>query len=141
MKKAIMKLMKGEEVVDEIVGGYVSADENRVVMVLPEGGTAYFPKDDDHWLELTDEVFVMPEGVKVKLRDEPKDPPKAKAPVAPSTGLKPVKAGSPLETIIAICKANPTMKRKDILPLIKAALPDKTEGFCSTYHNMAQKYL
>lgn len=136
MKKAIMKVMKDDVVVEEIVGGFKSADENETVLVLEGGAEAHFPKDDDHWLEMTEEVWVLPkrtvkaEGTEPKVKKEKK---------ADAEELKPLKEGGALAVCVGVCRANPTMSRKELIVKIMEALPGKSEGFASTYHNMAMK--
>lgn len=147
MRHATMKVMKDDVVVEEIPGlllDHLTTDEE-VVLQLDEGGVAHFPKDDDHWLELGEEVLVLPtDTTTVPTFVTPAAKP-AKAPKVAATvvGKKVLKPGSPLETIVRVCQANPTLltNRKEMLVKIKQALPEKTDGFISTYHQMAMKWL
>lgn len=155
MKRAIAKILieekdqKGNIVSSEIItveGGLKAWNEDVLVFQLPEGEATY-PKDDVEDLKILDEVFVLERPVKLPEYTETKKPEvkvqkEAKEKTVKVEGeLKAPKPGSPLETIVNICKANPTMSRKQILPLLKAALPDKSDGFISTYHQTAQKHL
>lgn len=145
MKRATMKIMKGEEVVEMIEGGFIRADGDKVIMQLVEGGEAHFPKDDDHWLEMSDELFVMPGGVVKVTIDDSGFTSGVKAPAAPKAakGLTPLKPGSAIEQVVNIIKASgldATKDRKALLPMIMAAM-GKSEGWASTYHQNAKKYL
>lgn len=135
MKKAIMKVMKDDVVVEEIVGGYVgvSKDGEETILMLEGGAEARFMKDDDHWLEMTDEVWELPKGKVVTKAIE------AKTPTKNEGEPKELKDGSNHKIVYDVCKANPSLGRKEMMAKIKEALPNKSDGFISTYHNTAMK--
>lgn len=147
VKKAVAKILiedkdqKGNVIKSEVItveGGLVRWDEDNLVFLLPEGGEATYPKDDVEDLKITDELFVLKKtttrvtetkAAPVKKEKENSDTPKT---------LKP---GSALEQVVNICRANPTLTRKQMIAKILEAMPGKTEGFASTYHNMAMKHI
>lgn len=132
MKKAIVKVLEGEKVVEEVVGGLKEVLEDEVVLVLSEGGEAHFQKEDV-LVEMTDEVFVLSKGEeKVEVKKVKKEKVEGE--------LKALKEGSKLAQVVAICKANPTATRKELIALIVEQVGMTAAG-ASTYHQNAKPYL
>lgn len=137
IKKAIAKIMVDGELIT-VEGGLKDWDNDYLYFLLPEGGEAMYPKDDVEDLQRFEELFVLKKTT-VKVPTNTNTTTSEKKPT--TQGPKTLKPGSALEQVVNICRANPTLTRKQIIAKIIEAMPGKTEGFASTYHNLAMKHI
>lgn len=135
MQKVIARI-KLDDSVETVEGGLKSYDETSLVLVLPQGGEATYPKNDVEDLNITDQVFELSQVAPVT--EEPKA--KKEKTKVEGTELKPLKEGSKLAQVVEICKANPNATRKEVIALIVEATGMSAAG-ASTYHQNAKAYL
>jgi len=131
-KVQIAKILEGNDVV-ELEGVVKEVTDDNIVLELTSGGEVTLSKEDllepltDKVIDnsgTTSEVPAAPTGTATVVKKLP--------------ALKP---GSKLARVVELCKANPGLKRKELIAKIVSEGIMATEAGASTYHQNAKPYL